>query len=472
MTEEYRSVELAELARVWDAACEDLKAQDLGGIATAMLMAIQPLGFSDGIVVLAAPDEFSIAQIRKHHFDRINTILNARLGREVQVAFTVVPQLNNAPPPPVVEPVHEPTYAPAVATTEWELGAPRTPVVSNLVPTYTFDSFVMGASNRLAYSSAQAVAEQPARTYNPLMIYGPSGLGKTHLLQAIGNYVREQDPSSRVMYVTTEQFTNDFIHSIRVKKAHEFHQRYRSIDVLLIDDIQEVENKDQTQQEFFQTFNHLHLAGKQIVITCDKHPNELKLLTERLRTRFANGLVCDVSPPELETRLTILIRRCEAEGRDVPRDVLEAIAHRVDSNVRNLEGALTRVVAAASVNNLPITLRLAEDTLKDIYPQASQRKISADSILYETANYFEIPADDIIGRSRTREIVNARHVAMYLTRELTDFSLPEIGKRFGNRDHSTVKHAYDRILDLIDSNKELFQDIQRLTAVIKDSKHP
>ena len=465
-------MERAELTRVWDAACEDLRAQDLGGIANAMFTSIQPLGYSDGIVVLSAPDDFSLAQIKKHHYASIQEVLNQHMGHPVQLAFTVAPPMPNQSLPPVVEPTSAPTYQPTVATTEWELNAPATPIVSNLVPTYTFDSFVMGASNRLAYSSALAVAEQPARTYNPLLIYGPSGLGKTHLLQAIGNYVREQDPASRVMYVTTEQFTNDFIHSIRTKNTHDFHQRYRSIDVLLIDDIQEVENKDQTQQEFFQTFNHLHLAGKQIVLTSDKHPNDLKLLTERLRTRFANGLVCDVSPPELETRLTILIRRCEAEGRDVPREVLEFIAHRVESNVRNLEGALTRVVAAASVNNLPITLRLAEDTLKDIYPQASQRKISADSILFETANYFEIPVDEIIGRSRTREIVNARHVAMYLTRELTDFSLPEIGKRFGNRDHSTVKHAHDRIIDLIDSNKELFQDIQRLTAAIKDSKHP
>lgn len=478
-------MEHAEVKRLWAQALEELTTAEPGGLTKARLNALTPLALQDGNLILGCPDEFTVAELRKLLYNQIKTVASQVYGSPVELTFTILetqPQLftqdldfsSDYGIPleqiPVETPIHQ-----LIPQPQANKGSAVQPIecvgAGQLRANYTFDNFVMGHANRMAYSGALSVAEQPGATYNPLLIYGPSGLGKTHLLHAIGHYIMNNTPHMRVLYVTTEGFTNDFINALRNQRINEFHEQYRGIDVLLIDDIQEVEGKEATQQEFFQTFNHLHLSGKQIVLTSDRHPNKFNTLTERLQTRFSNGLICDVGPPDLETRITILLRICEREHRDVPRDALEAIARRASTNVRSLEGALTRVVANASINNLPITLNMVEDLLRDAFPLEQTRRINAATVMYETANYYEISVDDINGRSRTREIVNARHVAMYLTRELTDLSLPEIGKRFGGRDHSTVKHGYDRVKALLDSNPNLFQDIQELTAMIQNSRH-
>ncbi|UQA94285.1 chromosomal replication initiator protein DnaA [Streptomyces halobius] len=341
---------------------------------------------------------------------------------------------------------------------------------ARLNPKYLFDTFVIGASNRFAHAAAVAVAEAPAKAYNPLFIYGESGLGKTHLLHAIGHYARSLYPGTRVRYVSSEEFTNEFINSIRDGKADAFRKRYRDMDILLVDDIQFLASKESTQEEFFHTFNTLHNANKQIVLSSDRPPKQLVTLEDRLRNRFEWGLITDVQPPELETRIAILRKKAVQEQLNAPPEVLEFIASRISRNIRELEGALIRVTAFASLNRQPVDLGLTEIVLKDLIPggEDAAPEITATAIMAATADYFGLTIDDLCGSSRSRVLVTARQIAMYLCRELTDLSLPKIGAQFGGRDHTTVMHADRKIRALMAERRSIYNQVTELTNRIKN----
>ncbi len=340
---------------------------------------------------------------------------------------------------------------------------------ARLNPKYTFETFVIGASNRFAHAATVAVAEAPAKAYNPLFIYGESGLGKTHLLHAIGHYAQNLYPGVRVRYVNSEEFTNDFINSIRDDKASAFQRRYRDVDVLLIDDIQFLQGKVQTQEEFFHTFNTLHNANKQVVITSDLPPKQLAGFEERMRSRFEWGLITDVQPPDLETRIAILRKKAIGERLEVRDDVMEYIASRISTNIRELEGALIRVTAFASLNRQPVDLSLAEVVLKDLIPADDTPEITSATIMAQTAAYFQLSMEDLCGSSRSRTLVNARQIAMYLCRELTDLSLPKIGQQFGGRDHTTVIHADRKIRTQMAERRSTYNQVTELTNRIKQT---
>jgi chromosomal replication initiator protein len=340
---------------------------------------------------------------------------------------------------------------------------------NRLNPKYMFETFVIGSSNRFAHAASVAVAESPAKAYNPLFIYGSSGLGKTHLLHAIGHYATTLGNARSVRYVSTEEFTNDFINSLRDDKTSAFQRRYRDVDILLIDDIQFLENRERTQEEFFHTFNTLHNANKQIVITSDRSPRQLATLEDRLRTRFEWGLLADIQPPDLETRIAILQKKAAQERLSAPPEVLEFIATRVSNSIRELEGALIRVTAFANLTRTAVELSLAEEVLRDFIPDGSGPEITADQIMVSTADYFGVSLEDLRGHSRSRVLVNARQVAMYLCRELTELSLPRIGQAFGGRDHTTVMHADRKIRQQMAERRSLYNQIAELTNRIKQN---
>ncbi|MER8042759.1 chromosomal replication initiator protein DnaA [Streptomyces sp. NPDC094032] len=362
-----------------------------------------------------------------------------------------------------------PTGGPAMGGSSSGQGAPGEQH-ARLNPKYLFDTFVIGSSNRFAHAAAVAVAEAPAKAYNPLFIYGESGLGKTHLLHAIGHYARSLYPGTRVRYVSSEEFTNEFINSIRDGKGDTFRKRYRDVDILLVDDIQFLASKESTQEEFFHTFNTLHNANKQIVLSSDRPPKQLVTLEDRLRNRFEWGLTTDVQPPELETRIAILRKKAVQEQLNAPPEVLEFIASRISRNIRELEGALIRVTAFASLNRQPVDLGLTEIVLKDLIPggEDSAPEITAGAIMAATADYFGLTVEDLCGSSRSRVLVTARQIAMYLCRELTDLSLPKIGAQFGGRDHTTVMHADRKIRALMAERRSIYNQVTELTNRIKN----
>ncbi len=337
----------------------------------------------------------------------------------------------------------------------------------DLNPAYTFDDFVIGESNRFAAAAALAVAEKPATSFNPLFIYGDAGLGKTHLLHAIGHYVRANYPGKYVRYVSTEHFLNDFIEAIRTNSQSAFKLRYRRCDVLLVDDVQLIENKEHTQEEFFHTFDYLHSAGRQIVISSDRPPKAMATLEDRLRSRFGWGLITDVQPPHLETRLAILRKKAALEPTQVTDDVLTYIATHITNNIRELEGALNRVIAFSNLNGVPLTLQMAEDVLGDLITAKAPRQITAKVVIDATADMFQISVDDLCGKSRSRPLVTARQVAMYVLREMTDFSYPAIGRAFGDRDHTTVMHAVSKISDLMRERRTIYEQVTELMHRIR-----
>jgi chromosomal replication initiator protein len=347
--------------------------------------------------------------------------------------------------------------------------APAQPQTSKtrLNEKYTFDTFVIGASNRFAHAAAVAVAEAPARAYNPLFIWGESGLGKTHLLHAVGHYAQRLFPGMRVRYVSTEEFTNDFINSLRDDRKVAFQRRYRDIDILLVDDIQFLEGKEGTQEEFFHTFNTLHNTNKQIVVSSDRPPKRLETLEDRLRTRFEWGLITDIQPPELETRIAILRKKAAQDRLAAPAEVLEFIAARIEHNIRELEGALIRVTAFASLNQQPVDIGLAEIVLRDLIPDSQVPEISIATIMAVTAEFFSVSMDDLCGPGKTKALAGARQISMYLCRELTDMSLPRIGQTFGGRDHTTVMHAEKKIRKEMAERRRVYDQVQELTSRIK-----
>jgi chromosomal replication initiator protein len=429
---------------------------------------MQPVTMHDSLVILAVPNEFTRDRVETRMRPLIEDQLSQFYSRAIRVAIDVDPSLGTDIAEPALdeEPIQPPQQQPSLTQSRPAGGRPGG---DRLNPKYSFETFVIGNSNRFAHAAAVAVAEAPGKAYNPLMIYGDSGLGKTHLLHAVGHYIRNYYDRVRVKYVSTEELTNDFINSVSENRTAEFRRQYRDVDVLLIDDIQFLEGKIQTQEEFFHTFNTLHTAQKQIVLTSDRPPKGLEALEPRLRSRFEWGLMTDIQPPDLETRIAILRKKAAAERLTAGPDVLEFIASKIQTNIRELEGALIRVTAFASLNRQEVDLALAEVVLRDLIPDGAETQISSTAIMTHTADYFGITVDDLCGQSRTHVLVTARQIAMYLCRELTDLSLPKIGQLFGGRDHTTVMHADRKIRQLLRERRSVFNQITELTNRIKQS---
>jgi chromosomal replication initiator protein len=513
----------ADLAEVWARSLNELAGMQIEPAHRAWLQLTRPLGLVENTALIATPNEFVKEQLETRLRALITNTLSRELGRNIQLAVTVDPTVAAADAGPGLQDLADLHDEQAAESADADTGpvprigddripparelgppgefgrtadltadrpeglgpgpgggrpggsgfaptgvprAPR-PAQARLNPKYTFETFVIGSSNRFAHAAAVAVAEAPAKAYNPLFVYGDSGLGKTHLLHAIGHYAQSLYQGAKVRYVSSEEFTNDFINMIRDGKQDGFRRRYRDVDVLLVDDIQFLENKEGTQEEFFHTFNTLHNASKQIVISSDRAPKRLVTLEDRLRSRFEWGLLTDVQPPELETRIAILRKKAVQDRLNAPPDALEYIASRISTNIRELEGALIRVTAFASLNRQSVDLQLAEFVLKDLIPEAQGPEITASTIMGQTASYFGLSIDDLCGTSRSRVLVTARQIAMYLCRELTDLSLPKIGQQFGGRDHTTVMHADKKIRSLMAERRSIYNQVTELTNRIK-----
>lgn len=506
-----------EPARVWSHVVTSLEASpDITPRQLAFVRLAHPLGLLDGTMLLAVGNDLTKEYLETRVRAEVTHALSEALGREARFAITVdadvaddvPPALRVVPPSPAAPAPYErngeqrpdlalvtshpgfgrdgeaatthhdddhdrhaeprPTLR-AVDGSAQDSPAPRRGLSepARLNPKYLFETFVIGSSNRFAHAAAVAVAEAPAKAYNPLFIYGDSGLGKTHLLHAIGHYAQNLYPTVRVRYVNSEEFTNDFINSIGEGKAGAFQRRYREVDVLLIDDIQFLQGKEQTMEEFFHTFNTLHNASKQVVITSDVPPKQLNGFEDRMRSRFEWGLITDVQPPDLETRIAILRKKAASERLQAPDDVLEYIASRISTNIRELEGALIRVTAFANLNRQLVDVSLAEIVLKDLITDDQTQEITATTVIGQTAAYFGLSIEDLCGSSRSRVLVTARQIAMYLCRELTDLSLPKIGQAFGGRDHTTVMHANRKIRELMAERRSIYNQVTELTNRIK-----
>ena len=477
-----------DFASVWSAVVAELNGDgrydsQLTPQQRAWLKLARPLTVAEGFALLSVPSPFVQNEIERHLRIPIVEALSRKLGQRIELGVRIEPSDDHH---------HDDSLDHDVPFSDFDLDEvddgeaaagnhqnwpnyfierPRStpaeePAGASLNRRYTFDTFIIGASNRFAHAAALAIAEAPARAYNPLFIWGESGLGKTHLLHAAGNYAQRLFPGMRVKYVSTEEFTNDFINSLRDDRKVAFKRSYRDTDILLVDDIQFIEGKEGIQEEFFHTFNTLHNANKQIVISSDRPPKQLATLEDRLRTRFEWGLITDVQPPELETRIAILRKKAQMERLDVPDDVLELIASSIERNIRELEGALIRVTAFASLNKTPINSALAEIVLRDLITDPSTTQISAAMIMAATAEYFDTTVEELRGPGKTRALAQSRQIAMYLCRELTDLSLPKIGQAFG-RDHTTVMYAQKKILNEMAYRREVFDHVKELTARVR-----
>ncbi|MCW2856213.1 MAG: dnaA [Marmoricola sp.] len=483
-----------ELDVLWPAILDSLAPNQRVWLASS-----KPVMLAESTAVIAVPNEFTRTQLEGRLRTRLEDALSDSLNRPIRIAVSVDESLVQAPGEVAAEAagqdrttgIDAPFGAPATLkqqpqstsltnpqsalSTNIQGGASLTTGIpdSPLNPRYTFETFVIGSSNRFAHAAAVAVAEAPGKAYNPLLVYGDSGLGKTHLLHAIGHYVRSLYTGAKIRYVSSEAFTNDVINAIKDANTAALQRRYRDVDVLLIDDIQFLEGKQQTQEEFFHTFNTLHNANKQIVISSDRPPKRLTQLEDRLRNRFEWGLLTDVQPPDLETRIAILRKKAAADRLHAPADVLEFIASRIQTNIRELEGALIRVTAFASINHQEVDMTLAEIVLKDLIPEGGEPQVTAGLIIAQTASYHSFSIEDLCGPSRTRALVTARQIAMYLCRELTDLSLPKIGQQFGGRDHTTVMNAERRIRKDLAERQTTYKTVNELTMRIKQqAKQP
>lgn len=417
--------------------------------------ATKAVSITDQTIVISAPTTFAVEWLESRYTKLVATTVMEIMGKQVDVSFVIEEARPSEPSLPQTQ------TPPPVSSEE---------TISHMLnPKYTFDTFVIGSGNRFAHAASLAVAEAPARAYNPLFLYGGVGLGKTHLMHAIGHYILEHSPSSKVVYISSEKFTNEFINSIRDNRAESFRNKYRNIDILLIDDIQFLAGKESTQEEFFHTFNALHEERKQIIISSDRPPKEIPTLEERLRSRFEWGLITDIQPPDLETRIAILRKKAKAENLDIPNEAMMYIANQIDTNIRELEGALIRVVAYSSLINQDVTTHLAAEALKDIIPSSRPKMITIQDIQQKVGDYYNLRMEDFKARKRTKAIAFPRQIAMYLSRELTDYSLPKIGDAFGGRDHTTVIHAHEKITQHLKVDQELYKIINTLTEKIKNS---
>ena len=472
MGDQVATLAQVDLQKLWDQVVLSVSTPQYN----AFLNRTKPLGLLPGEggegsnLLLSAPDLFTKDVLETRLRAILTEELTNQLGEKVNIAVTVTTEVKtDASESDLVEQVFDEPFVENKSGTGRNSTSLNNNESTQLNPRYIFETFVIGASNRFAHAAAVAVAEAPAKAYNPLFIYGDSGLGKTHLLHAIGAYAKELYGSVRVRYVSSEEFTNDFINSIRDDKASVFQKRYRDLDILLVDDIQFLENKERTQEEFFHTFNTLYNANKQIVISSDRPPKQLTTLEDRLRSRFEWGLITDIQPPELETRIAILRKKAAQDKLNAPDDVLEYIASKISTNIRELEGALIRVTAFASLNRQGVDLSLAEIVLKDLIPEEGGPEITGPIIMAQTASYFSLSIDDLCGTSRSRVLVNARQIAMYLCREMTELSLPKIGQAFGGRDHTTVMHADRKIRQLMAERRSIYNQVTELTNRIKQT---
>ncbi len=441
-----------QLNEVWEEALIIIKNKLPTPVSKMWFDNVSPLNMQNNILVVSTPNSFIKEWLESRHSQSLKEAISSIMGKDINIRFILNEELKEKNLP-------QKTSARSITTQD----------SNNLFNLrYTFDNFVIGSSNRFAHAAALAVAEQPFKSYNPLFIYGGVGLGKTHLLQAMGNYVFLNNKGLDIKYISTEKFTNDFINSIGDKgKIAGFQRKYRKTDVLLIDDIQFIAGKEATQEEFFHTFNNLYEANKQIVISSDRPPKDISTLENRLRSRFESGLITDIQPPDLETRMAILQKKATLQNINIPFEVLEFIASKIQSNIRELEGALTRVVAFSSLTKCNIDIKLAEDILKNIFSSREGRPISIQTIQNEVCHYFNISKNELTGSKRTQSIVYPRQIAMYLSRELTDLSLPKIGEEFGGRDHTTVIHANSKIERIIHEKREVYNQIQELINKIK-----
>ncbi|MDN3936155.1 chromosomal replication initiator protein DnaA [Arthrobacter sp. 1P04PC] len=430
----------------------------------------QAQGLIGSTLLVAVPNELTREVLQTQVKEALDDALRDVFSDEIRCAIDVDTELVPLHVEPEAAPELTRTADPAVELKPQPMLPSTSHEFGRLNPKYVFDTFVIGSSNRFAHAAAVAVAEAPAKAYNPLFIYGDSGLGKTHLLHAIGHYARRLYSGIRVRYVNSEEFTNDFINSIRDDEGTSFKTTYRNVDVLLIDDIQFLAGKDRTLEEFFHTFNALHNNNKQVVITSDQPPKLLAGFEDRMKSRFEWGLLTDIQPPELETRIAILRKKALSEGLSAPDDALEYIASKISSNIRELEGALIRVTAFASLNRQPVDVALAEMVLKDLITDDGAQEITSAQILTQTADYFKLTMEELCSKSRTRTLVTARQIAMYLCRELTDMSLPKIGQELGGRDHTTVIHADRKIRELMAERRVIYNQVTELTNRIKQQQ--
>ncbi|AND37645.1 chromosomal replication initiator protein DnaA [Cytobacillus oceanisediminis] len=447
---------MENIADLWNNALANIEKKISKPSFDTWLKSTKAHSLQGDTLIVKAPNEFARDWLEERYSQLISGILYDITGEELGVKF-IIPQNQSEEevdfplPPKKKKPEEE---------------QPELPLTM-LNPKYTFDTFVIGSGNRFAHAASLAVAEAPAKAYNPLFIYGGVGLGKTHLMHAIGHYVLDHNPSAKVVYLSSEKFTNEFINSIRDNKAGDFRDKYRNVDVLLIDDIQFLAGKEQTQEEFFHTFNTLHEESKQIIISSDRPPKEIPTLEDRLRSRFEWGLITDITPPDLETRIAILRKKAKAEGLDIPNEVMLYIANQIDSNIRELEGALIRVVAYSSLINKDINADLAAEALKDIIPSSKPKVITIHEIQRVVGEHFNVKLEDFKAKKRTKSVAFPRQIAMYLSRELTDFSLPKIGEEFGGRDHTTVIHAHEKISKMLQADSQFEKQLKEINEMLK-----
>jgi chromosomal replication initiator protein len=463
--------EAAQTRQVWSKMLDALGADErITPQLRGFINLVEPKGIMAGTMYLEVPNDLTRGMLEQRiRVPLLNAIATLDPTLEVaNFAIVVNPDIDTTPVVAVSD-AAEPHYIETPVQTISEQGTPVARGENRLNSKYSFDNFVIGASNRFAHAAAVAVAEAPAKAYNPLFIYGESGLGKTHLLHAIGHYAINLYPGIRVRYVSSEEFTNDFINSIATNRSSLFQARYRDVDVLLIDDIQFLQGKDSTQEAFFHTFNTLHDHNKQLVITSDLPPKHLTGFEDRMRSRFEWGLITDVQAPDLETRIAILRKRAQSDKLQVPDDILEFMASKVSSNIRELEGTLIRVTAFASLNRTPVDMALVQTVLKDLITLDEDNVIAPVDIINHTADYFKLSVDDLYGASRSQAIATARQIAMYLCRELTNLSLPKIGQLFGGRDHTTVMYANKKISELMKERRSIYNQVTELTSRIKQN---
>jgi chromosomal replication initiator protein len=447
---------LKNIADLWNAALANIEKKISKPSFDTWLKSTKAHSLQGDLLIITAPNEFARDWLEERYSELISRILAEITGEELAVKF-IIPQNQRE------EDLDFPTPQKKQKQEEETVELPQ----NVLNRKYTFDTFVIGSGNRFAHAASLAVAEAPAKAYNPLFIYGGVGLGKTHLMHAIGHYVLDHNPSAKVVYLSSEKFTNEFINSIRDNKAIEFRNKYRNVDVLLIDDIQFLAGKESTQEEFFHTFNTLHEESKQIIISSDRPPREIPTLEDRLRSRFEWGLITDITPPDLETRIAILRKKAKAEGLDIPNEVMLYIANQIDSNIRELEGALIRVVAYSSLINKDINADLAAEALKDIIPSSKPRVVTILDIQKVVGQHYSIKLEDFKAKKRTKSVAFPRQIAMFLSRELTDYSLPKIGEEFGGRDHTTVIHAHEKISKLLQTDSQLEKQLKEIKEMLK-----
>ena len=444
----------SQLSQIWQKALDIVKGELSEVSFNTWILGSEPISMSENKIIIGVQTEFTKDILEQRYKTLISNSIQHISAKKYEIEFVTQSNTPAEEDTPIKKAKEDINKGTVVVNDEMS---------ATLNPKYTFDSFVIGNSNRFAHAASLAVAESPARAYNPLFIYGGVGLGKTHLMHAIGHYILQNNPNSKVVYVSSEKFTNELINSIKDDKNEEFRNRYRNVDVLLIDDIQFIAGKERTQEEFFHTFNALHDANKQIILSSDRPPKEIPTLEDRLRSRFEWGLIADIQAPDFETRMAILKKKADVENLNIPNEVMVYIATKIKSNIRELEGALIRIVAYSSLTNRDISVDLASEALKDIISNKQSQNITIEGIQDVVSSYFNLRVEDLKSQRRTRNIAYPRQIAMYLSRKLTDMSLPKIGEEFGGRDHTTVIHAYEKISESLNRDENLQNTIEDIT---------